>query len=54
MADIVKATALGIAPVGVRVLALASTKKDIGIAPCTEGALGDLKQDVTRRPANNS
>ena len=40
MADVVKALALVVCidPVGVRVPAVAATKMDVGMAPCTEGA----------------
>ena len=48
MANVVKALAVvvKIAPVGVRVLALAATKMDVGMAPCTEGAPIDHRTSV--------
>ena len=56
VADVVKALALvvDIATVWVRILAGASTKIDIGKAPCTEGAPMIQKQDVSGRPAHDS
>ena len=56
VADVVEATVLVVCidPVGVRVPAVAATKMDVGMTPCTECAPMVQNQDVSGRPADKS